>query len=140
MPREAPGKDNPSRRQTKMLANSSGLVSFPKFSLNSLPIRLLILTCALTVFSQPVFAQVSVSVSPSLFTIATRATQQFTATVTGTTNTAVTWQENGVAGGNSTLGLISTTIPETAGENLYLGPSSVPSPASRSLPSHRLTP
>jgi hypothetical protein len=35
------------------------------------------------------------------------ATQAFTAIVTDTTNTAVSWQVNHVAGGNSTVGTIS---------------------------------
>ena len=77
-------------------------------------------------FSHAVSAQVSVSISPSLVTLATLATQQFTATVSGTTNTAVTWEVNGVAGGNSTAGLVSTA-------GLYFGPASVPSPASLSV-------
>src|SRR5262245_31695271 len=71
-------------------------------------------------------AQVSVSVSPSSLTLATMATQAFSATVTGTTNTAVTWQVNGVAGGSAGNGLISTTIPGTSNEALYLAPSSIP--------------
>jgi hypothetical protein len=77
-------------------------------------------------FSRCLVAQVTVTVSPTLITLATLATQQFTATVTGTTNTAVTWEVNGVAGGNSAAGLISTN-------GIYLGPSSVPSPASLSV-------
>jgi hypothetical protein len=36
-------------------------------------------------------------------------TQAFTATVTNTTNTAVTWQVNNVAGGNAAVGTISTS-------------------------------
>ena len=78
-------------------------------------------------------AQVSVSISPSSATLATLATQAFTATVSGSSNTAVTWEVNGVAGGNSTAGLISTTVLGTANEAIYLGPSSVPSPASISV-------
>lgn len=78
-------------------------------------------------------AQVSVSISPSLITLATMATQPFTATVSGSTNTAVTWQVNGVSGGSSTNGLVSTTILGTANESLYLAPSTVPSPASISV-------
>jgi len=74
-------------------------------------------------------AQVSVTISPTSVTLATLATQSFTATVTGSTNTAVNWQVNGVAGGNSTVGLVSTTIANTSNESLYLGPASVPSPA-----------
>src|SRR5579864_1161772 len=78
-------------------------------------------------------AQVSVTISPTTATLATLATQPFTATVSGSTNTAVTWQVNGVSGGNSTVGLISTTIPGTTNEGLYLGPSAVPSPATVSV-------
>jgi Protein of unknown function (DUF1565) len=65
--------------------------------------------------------------------MATLATLPFTATVTGSSNTAVTWQVNGVSGGNSTNGLVSTTVLGTANEALYLAPSGVPSPASVSV-------
>ena len=78
-------------------------------------------------------AQVSVSISPSAITLATLATQSFTATVTGSTNSAVTWQVNGTAGGNATAGLISTTVLGTANEALYLGPANLPSPATVSV-------
>lgn len=84
-------------------------------------------------FSLTSAAQVSVTISPSLVTLATAATQPFTATVTGSTNTAVTWQVNAASGGSPTTGLISTTILGTANEALYLGPSAVPSPASVSV-------
>ena len=78
-------------------------------------------------------AQVSVSISPTTVPLATLATQPFTATVSGSTNTAVTWQVNGVSGGNSTIGLVSTTIPGTSNEALYLGPSALPSPVTVSV-------
>jgi hypothetical protein len=68
-----------------------------------------------------------------LITLATLATQPFTATVSGSTNTAVTWQVSGVSGGNSANGLVSTTILGTANESLYLAPAAVPSPASVSV-------
>jgi len=64
----------------------------------------------------------TVSVSPSTASVTTGATQQFTATVTNATNTAVTWQVNGVAGGNATVGTISSG-------GLYTAPASVPAPA-----------
>jgi hypothetical protein len=79
------------------------------------------------------FAQVSVTISPSTISIATLATQAFTATVTGSTNTGVMWQVNGANGGSSANGLVSTAVLGTASEGLYLGPSSVPSPASVSV-------
>lgn len=96
----------------------------------SLNVLLVILsTCLVSELS----AQVTVSISPSLVTLATLATQPFTATVTGSSNTAVTWQVSGVSGGNSTSGLISTTVLGTANEAIFLAPSSVPSPASVSV-------
>lgn len=60
-----------------------------------------------------------VSISPSSVTLNTGQTQQFTAAVTGTANTAVTWQVNGIIGGLSTYGYIST--------GLYTAPSQAPS-------------
>ena len=57
---------------------------------------------------------VTISVSPSTAAIASGVTQQFTATVTGSTNTAVQWQVNGVGGGNSQVGTISATGLYTA--------------------------
>lgn len=91
------------------------------------------LALLISAFCTRALAQVSVTISPSLASVATMATQTFTATVSGTSNTAVTWQVSGVTGGNSTLGLISTTIPGTTGLGLYLGPASVPSPATVSV-------
>ena len=49
------------------------------------------------------------------------ATVQLTATVTNSTNQAVTWQVNGVTGGSSTTGTISTS-------GLFTPPAAVPSP------------
>jgi len=66
---------------------------------------------------------VTVTVAPATATIAPSATGQFSATVTGSTNTAVTWSVNGVAGGNATAGTISAA-------GLYAAPASPPSPAS----------
>jgi hypothetical protein len=62
---------------------------------------------------------VSVSISPSSSTVKTSASAQFTASVTGTTNTTVTWLVSGVQGGNSTLGTISTA-------GLYTAPAVAP--------------
>lgn len=65
-------------------------------------------------------AAVSVSISPTSASVRVSQTQQFTATVTGTTNVGVSWLVSGVAGGNSTVGTISST-------GLYTAPSTVPS-------------
>src|SRR5712691_1701806 len=67
--------------------------------------------------------QISVTISPTSASVATGQTQQFTATVTGGSNTGVTWRVNGVTGGNSTAGTISTS-------GLYIAPNAVPNPAS----------
>lgn len=57
---------------------------------------------------------ITVSVSPASATIPAADTLQFTASVQNTTNTAVTWQVNGIAGGDSTVGTISTSGDYTA--------------------------
>src|SRR5207302_237056 len=59
---------------------------------------------------------IAISISPTSATVAAGATQQFQATVTGSTNTDAVWQVNGVTGGNSASGTISTT-------GLYTAPS-----------------
>jgi hypothetical protein len=87
------------------------------------------LVLVLAGLSTGVKAQVSVTISPSSVSLATLATKAFTATVSGTSNMAVTWQVNGIEGGNSSAGLISTTILGTANEAIYVGPARVPSPA-----------
>ena len=66
---------------------------------------------------------VSVTVSPSSATAqAGIGSQTFTATVANSANTSVTWQVNGVVGGNATVGTISAA-------GVYKAPASVPSPA-----------
>ncbi len=65
----------------------------------------------------------SVSVSPATANVQEASQQQFTATVSNTTDNTITWQVNGVTGGNTTVGTISST-------GLYTAPSVVPSPAS----------
>jgi len=72
--------------------------------------------------SAPPPPTVSVTISPTLATVAVGATQQFTASVTGTANTVVTWSVGGVTGGNSTVGTILTS-------GLYTAPSTVPAPS-----------
>jgi arylsulfate sulfotransferase len=82
---------------------------------------LLILTCLLlacgsstnTMVESPsntTPAVVSVSISPTSSALAfgQGQTTQFTATVSGTSNTGVTWSVNGTAGGNSSVGTVNT--------------------------------
>jgi hypothetical protein len=63
-----------------------------------------------------------VTVFPSATSVVLGQTVPFNATVTGTTNTAVTWEVAGLAGGNSTVGTITTG-------GLYTAPSVVPNPS-----------
>jgi hypothetical protein len=64
-------------------------------------------SAGITVTAAP--TNVSVSVSPSSVTVPASGTQQFNASVSGTTNTGVQWQVNGVAGGSSSMGTITST-------------------------------
>jgi hypothetical protein len=67
-------------------------------------------------------APLSFSVTPNWANVGTLASQQFTSTVAGTSDTAVSWSVNGIPGGNSTVGTISTS-------GLYKAPATVPNPA-----------
>ena len=65
---------------------------------------------------------ITVAVAPSTATVVVNALQQFAATVTGNADTSVSWNVNGVVGGNATVGTITST-------GLFQAPASVPSPA-----------
>ncbi|MBM3761443.1 MAG: DUF1800 family protein [Acidobacteria bacterium] len=65
----------------------------------------------------------TVIVSPTTATVSLDGTQQFTKTVTGATNTNVTWAVNGINGGNATVGTINTS-------GLYTPPAALPNPVS----------
>jgi DNA-binding beta-propeller fold protein YncE len=75
---------------------------------------------------------IRISLAPTSATIAPSETILFTPTVTGTTNTAVTWSVTGngmtVAGGNSTLGFIcpNSAAPQPCPEGTYVAPSTSP--------------
>lgn len=60
-------------------------------------------------------------ITPSSTTPRAGDSLQFSATITGTTNQAVTWPVNGAAGGNATVGTIDA-------EGMYKAPGSVPTP------------
>lgn len=64
-------------------------------------------------------SKVAVTMAPTSASVTTGQTQQFTATVTGATNTTVVWSVNGVSGGNATLGTVSSA-------GLYTAPGAVP--------------
>ena len=61
----------------------------------------------------------SITVNPGYTNIGVNQTVQYTATVSGLADTTVKWEVNEIAGGNSTLGTISST-------GLYKAPAIVP--------------
>lgn len=65
--------------------------------------------------------KIQVKIAPPSGQVRPSGKQQFTATVTGTGNTAVTWSVNGVKGGNATVGTVDD-------KGLYVGPAAVPNP------------
>jgi hypothetical protein len=66
-------------------------------------------------------ASTSVSVSPTTANIRAGSTFQFTATVSGNSNTSVNWWVNGAPGGSAALGTI-------ASNGTYTAPSAIPAP------------
>jgi hypothetical protein len=77
-------------------------------------------SCVVTISLQPPNIA-TVTISPLTANVQVSTNFTFTATVTGVTDTSVTWEVEGTAGGYSTVGTISQT-------GLYTAPSSVPTP------------
>ena len=71
----------------------------------------------------PMPATVTVSISPPKATVQPGQSQQFTATVTGTDHTGITWLVNDTEGGSSATGTISST-------GVYSAPQTVPAASS----------
>lgn len=69
-------------------------------------------------------SQVAVSLAAASGQIGVGATDQITATVTGTTNTTVAWYVNNILGGNSTFGTIAN--PNSNLIAVYTAPPTVP--------------
>jgi peptidoglycan/xylan/chitin deacetylase (PgdA/CDA1 family) len=80
-----------------------------------------LLSCGGGGLESPASPTIRVSVSPQAATVSVGNSQQFTATVTGTTNQAVSWSVNDLAGGSSAVGTIDAT-------GLYTAPAVPPSP------------
>ncbi|SRR6266436_185608 len=85
---------------------------------SSFPLALVVLLCGCS-SSGPPPQQITVNVTPATATVRTGDTQQFIATVNGTTNQSVTWSVNGTVGGDTTNGTISPN-------GLYTPPVQVP--------------
>src|SRR5215467_3613476 len=85
--------------------------------------RILVFSCLLFLNAASLFAAVTVRVRPARAPLTLTQPQQFTATVANTSNHNVTWAVDGVVGGNSTVGTISSA-------GLYHPPSSPGTPPS----------
>lgn len=81
---------------------------------------LLIAACGTQVSSQSSSQPVTISLSPSAETVETGNQLKLSVTVGGTYDPYLDWSVNGVAGGNSTIGTVSST-------GLYTAPDVVPS-------------
>jgi hypothetical protein len=112
-------------------AGNSSLVSISRNLLRTVPALLLCFAAASAIDKFSTSADnnsltVSVSISPTYAVVPLGQVQQFTATVNGTGNTAVTWQVDNADGGDSTTGTISAS-------GLYTAPSALPTPASATV-------
>lgn len=83
-------------------------------------------TASAVVTLLPVGSTVVAITEPNLPpTLQVGQTQKFQASVTGTSDTSVSWQVDGIAGGNSNVGTIMPGPNETA---LYTAPAQLPNP------------
>jgi hypothetical protein len=71
--------------------------------------------------ADPPAPAVAVAVAPATANVRAGASLTFASTVTGTSNTAVTWSVNAIAGGSPALGIIDST-------GKYSAPAALPSP------------
>jgi len=78
-------------------------------------------TMTVTVTAPAPPPMVGISISPTTASVRLKQSRQFTATVTGTSNTSVVWKVNGMTGGNTTVGRVSSS-------GVYTAPRRVPSP------------
>ncbi|MCL4523304.1 MAG: hypothetical protein M1451_05250, partial [Acidobacteria bacterium] len=69
---------------------------------------------------------VNVRVTPAQAVVGTGETLQFIASVTGSSNTSVTWSVNNIAGGNSTVGTITAS-------GLFTAPATPPTTSSATI-------
>jgi DNA-binding beta-propeller fold protein YncE len=85
---------------------------------------------AFATFKVIIDSGIRVQISPPTATMGTSENLQFTATVTGTSNTAVVWSVNNIPGGNATVGIIcpnaSSAFCTTGSPGQYFAPLTAP--------------
>jgi hypothetical protein len=82
----------------------------------------------------PTPSSITVSITPAATSLLLGKTQTFTATVTGSADTTVSWTVNAVAGGNPTIGTITAAGAYTAPADLSITPTVQISATSNSDP------
>jgi hypothetical protein len=75
--------------------------------------------------SVSILPAIGISISPSAAAVPLGAAQAFQATVAGAPNVALTWDVNGIVGGNSTVGSILNSA-SAAGDTTYTAPQILP--------------
>ena len=106
-----------------------GRRTVPRSSFPWRPALLLVasfLGCGGLVGPPPPPPPVIVTVAPDAASVPLGEPQTFTATVSNTENTAVSWSVNGTPGGNATVGTVDTS-------GVYTAPANLPAPASVSV-------
>src|SRR5581483_8286371 len=88
-------------------------ITEPGGKVAALPSRIFLMTSILVALyfsgcgggggKNPFGQSIQVTISPATASVPLGAKQQFTATVTGATNTSVTWSVNGTQGGDKTV-------------------------------------
>jgi len=101
--------------------SNTGLYTAPTTVPNPASVTITATSSSDTTKSASVLATIklTIAISPQTPTIQLFHTQQFTATVTGVTNTSVSWSVNGINGGNNVLGQITNA-------GLYVPPVVLP--------------
>ena len=109
--------------------SSSGIYTAPSLAPSPATVRIIATPQAdpskATSIAVSVIPVIGVSISPSAVAVPLGAAQTFQATVTVAQNATVTWDVNGIVGGNSTVGLIlnSPTVPDNTS---YTAPQTLP--------------
>lgn len=69
---------------------------------------------------------ITVTISPTTATVYPNATQNFTATISNTSNKTINWLVNGIPGGNAAVGTI--VVGSTGSQGVYTAPATPPNP------------
>src|ERR1039457_3753942 len=101
--------ENPGQNRTLgVRARSMSKARLPKWSARSLTTCVIVLLCGCGGGNSSSAVSVSVTVTPSSAAIKLSSQQQFSASISGTSNVSVVWDVNGVPGGSTAAGTITS--------------------------------